>query len=72
MTCCFEGFFHISQASFDHFSQTPGPNVFLDSIATNTYSDIGPHHRYATGQLYDNISGDNINVRNRYNSGTGQ
>ena len=71
MTCCFEGFSIFSQASFG-ISQTPGPNVFLDSIATNAYSDIGPHHRYATGQLYDNISGDNINVRNRYNSGTGQ
>lgn len=52
-------------------SRTPGPNVFVDSLATESNSDIGPHFKYATGQLYDNIqTDDEINVRNRLNSGT--
>jgi hypothetical protein len=36
-----------------------------------TYADIGPHHRYATGALFDNIRGGEIRVRNRRDSGTG-
>ncbi|HAV13748.1 MAG TPA: hypothetical protein DCX06_09725, partial [Opitutae bacterium] len=52
-------------------SKTPGPNVFVDSLATQANSDIGPHFRYATGELYDNIKSNNsINVQNRLNSGT--
>lgn len=52
-------------------SKTPGPNVFVDCRANDAHSDIGPHHRYATGQLYDNIKGDRINAQNRKNSGDG-
>ncbi len=52
-------------------SQTPGPNVFLDSLATDTRDDIGPHHRWATGLLFDNIKGGAIRVQNRGASGTG-
>jgi hypothetical protein len=52
-------------------AKTHGPNVFVDCSAVNTKSDIGPHHRYATGQLYDNVNGGSMNVQNRYNSGTG-
>jgi len=52
-------------------SQTSGPNVFVDCLAINAYSDIGPHHRYSTGQLYDNVKGSDINVQNRENSGSG-
>jgi len=48
-----------------------GPNVFLDCISTSTRSSIGPHHRYATGTLFDNIQGGEMEVRNRQNSGTG-
>ena len=52
-------------------SKTPGPNVFADSLATEARSDTGPHFRYATGELYDNIKSSNdINVQNRFNSGT--
>jgi fibronectin type 3 domain-containing protein len=52
-------------------SQTPGPNVFVDGHATQANSDIGPHFRYATGELYDNIKSDSeINVQNRLNAGT--
>lgn len=52
-------------------SLTPGPNVFADSLATLASNDVGPHFRYATGELYDNIKTNNqINVQNRFNSGT--
>lgn len=52
-------------------SLTPGPNVFVDSLATQASSDIGPHFRYGTGELYDNIKSNNdINAQNRFNSGT--
>ena len=52
-------------------SRTRGPNVFVDSLAENTHSDIGPHHRYAEGLLFDNVRGGPINVQNRRTSGTG-
>ena len=54
-------------------SQVPGPNVFLDCRARNAHADSGPHHRWATGTLYDNVhvQGDALKVRNRGNSGTG-
>jgi uncharacterized protein YjdB len=52
-------------------SRVPGPNVFVDNIAEKTHSDIGPHHRYATGTLFDNIKGGQMRVRNREGSGTG-
>ncbi len=53
-------------------SATPGPNVFVNNVAVNTFSDTGPHHRYSTGALFDNIDSDGqINVQNRGNLGTG-
>ncbi len=52
-------------------ARVAGPNVFLDSYATQTHSDIGPHHRWATGTLFDNIKGGEMRVRNRKGSGTG-
>ncbi|HKL21376.1 MAG TPA: hypothetical protein VJ904_06190, partial [Tichowtungia sp.] len=42
-------------------SRTPGPNAFVDCRADEPNSDTGPHHRYATGQIYDNIMGGAIN-----------
>ncbi len=48
-----------------------GPNVFLDCVADNTHSDTGPHHRWATGTLYDNIACGALNVQNRGRMGTG-
>jgi len=36
-------------------SKVPGPNVFLDNTSVDALGGAGPHHRYATGQLYDNI-----------------
>ena len=49
-----------------------GPNVFYNCSATNTHADIGPHHRWAMGTLYDNITTDGeINVQDRGNWGSG-
>jgi hypothetical protein len=51
----------------------PGPNVFVDCYAYNCWLDSGPHHRWATGTLYDNIRDSRqINSQNHGPSGTGQ
>jgi hypothetical protein len=52
-------------------SRVTGPNVFLDSYAEKTNSDIGPHHRWSVGSLFDNILGGQSRVQYRGNSGTG-
>lgn len=53
-------------------SRTPGPVVFYNCRATQQNADIGPHHRWSTGILFDNIVGDgNMAVQNRENSGSG-
>lgn len=49
-----------------------GPNVFYASTAEKAHADIGPHHRWAVGTLYDNIKTDGeINIQDRGNWGTG-
>ncbi len=49
-----------------------GPNVFYNSTAKNTHADAGPHHRWASGTLYDNIVSDgDIDVQDRGNMGSG-
>lgn len=53
-------------------SQVCGPNVFHNCTATQSYADIGPHHRWAVGTLYDNIVTDGeINVQDRGKMGSG-
>ena len=57
-------------------SRAPGPNVWRDAVSTNMQSDIGPHHRWANGQLYENIEGQAENggyfaVQNRASMGNG-
>ena len=52
-------------------SRVTGPNVFLDGLAESANSDIGPHHRWASGTLFDNIRGRSTRVWNRGNSGSG-
>lgn len=54
-------------------SRPPGPHVFHRSVAHQALDESGPHQRWATGSLFDNIvvEGDQINVRNRGNFGTG-
>ena len=37
-------------------SQIPGPNVFSRCTGTNASTDVGPHQRWATGTLYDNVT----------------
>lgn len=73
-----QGFVTESQADkgrhdFVNNSTRPaGPNVFHNSTATNALNDSGPHQRWASGTLFDNISvqGNAINVRNRGSLGT--
>ncbi len=51
--------------------RVPGPNVWLDCIAVNSHNDEGPHHRWATGMLLDNVRAQEIHVQNRGESGSG-
>ena len=62
---------HYGRHDFVTGSRVAGPNVFLDGLAENAYSDIGPHHRWATGTLFDNIRGGSTRVWNRGSSGSG-
>ncbi len=48
-----------------------GPNVFLDGVAEDTHADIGPHHRWTTGTLFDRIKGGEMAVQDRGDYGTG-
>ncbi len=53
-------------------ARVAGPNVFYNCTAIKTHADIGPHHRWAMGTLYDNIVSDGeINAQDRGNWGTG-
>jgi hypothetical protein len=53
-------------------SRVRGPNVFLDGTAVQSKADSGPHHRWAVGTLYDNISDDNqIRIQDRQWAGSG-
>jgi hypothetical protein len=53
-------------------SRPAGPHVFHNSVSNNALNDSGPHQRWATGTLFDNITvnGNNINIRNRGSLGT--
>lgn len=65
-------------------ANTAGPNVFSDCTATQLGGrrfDAGPHQRWDSGTLYDDISmlegtggtwGTELDVYNRYNAGSGQ
>lgn len=52
-------------------AQNVGPTVFLDCLSEEAHSDIGPHHRWSCGQLYDNVKGGAIHVQDRGGAGTG-
>ena len=52
-------------------SRVRGPNVFLDCVADRSYDDSGPHHRWATGTLYDNVSCEQLFMRWRDDYGSG-
>lgn len=48
-----------------------GPNVFYHCTSTRDQEDIGPHMRWATGQLYDNVIGGQMRVWDRGYAGSG-
>ncbi len=53
-------------------SRVCGPNVFSRGTSRSAYNDIGPHHRWAMGSLYELIDTDSeINVQDRDNMGSG-
>lgn len=52
-------------------SRVAGPNTFLDCYSEDSHNDSGPHHRWATGILYDNIKTTELHVENRQSSGSG-
>lgn len=53
-------------------ARVAGPNVFYLCKALNARSVTGPHHRWATGILYDNIWSDHeMNAEDRVTSGSG-
>jgi hypothetical protein len=53
-----------------------GPNVFVDGYSDTAYNECGPHFRWGTGAIWDNVTvnGYSTNgvlaVRNRGNAGT--
>ncbi len=60
-----------SRHDFVSGARTTGPNVWLDCYSRASNADDGPHHRWATGLLYDNLSSLEQHVENREDSGTG-
>ena len=54
-------------------SLTVGPNVFVDGLSDNAHAEAGPHQRWATSILWDNITihGGNNDAQNAGNYGTG-
>jgi len=65
---------HAADGRHDFVTQarTNGPNVFYNCTAIRTHADIGPHHRWSSGTLYDNIVTDGeINIQDRGNMGSG-
>jgi hypothetical protein len=60
-----------SRHDFVTGSRVTGPHVWLDCYSTRSHSDDGPHHRWATGLLFDNTMGRMLHVENRQSSGTG-
>jgi Stigma-specific protein, Stig1 len=60
----------LARHSFVTSFHVAGPNVWLDSLAENPENDCGPHLRWATGLLFDNIKTDDLFVQNRSDWGT--
>jgi hypothetical protein len=52
-------------------ARATGPNVWLDCLGVENHADDGPHHRWATGLLFDNTKSGSLRVQNRKDSGTG-
>ena len=52
-------------------ARVPGPIVWLDCYSRVSNTDDGPHHRWASGLLFDNVRSLELHVENRQDSGTG-
>lgn len=52
-------------------NKTEGPNVFLDALALHSLNHSGPHVHWASGTLFDNISGNSLQARNAGSIGGG-
>ena len=53
-------------------SRVAGPNVFLRCTGTNSRAEAGPHHRWSTGTLFDNVTVSTaLNLHDRSNAGSG-
>lgn len=53
-------------------ARVPGPNVFYNCVATKARSEAGPHQRWTTGVLYDNVKVSGaLNIHDRAQYGTG-
>lgn len=57
-------------------SLVAGPNAFVNCYSEQAYAESGPHQRWSSGTLFDNVtthgnSGSGINIRNAGNEGTG-
>ncbi len=52
-------------------SLDPGPNVFVDGLSDLAYNDCGPHFRWGTGAIWDNVTtSDTLEANNYGNQGT--
>lgn len=59
----------INNSTFNGFNR--GPNVFFNGVSTNTFVRSGPHARYSTGALYDNLADDSGFEARRAESSSG-
>jgi hypothetical protein len=66
-------FSQFGRHDFVNNSPARGPNVFFNGVATNMFSEAGPHQRWSAGTLYDNLDcyGEALAGYNRGNFGTG-
>lgn len=62
-----------SRHPFSYNAYAAGPNVFLDCEAQDSLNDSGPHHRWATAGLMDNVRTPDgtIRIQNRLIMGGG-
>lgn len=51
-------------------ARIPGPNVFVDCLSEHGLSLLGPHHRWATGTLFDNIKSNSTMAITEYATGS--
>lgn len=62
----------LGRHDFVTVARVAGPNVFVRCTATQQLNTAGPHERWATGTLYDNLVVNGLlNLENRRTSGTG-